>query len=264
MSVNNIEGNVNQASAGNNWFQNMKSENSKKEEKNTLPPKEDNAIKISISQEGLQSCQKKLYESGVNETNGKVIVKENKSNIIKQVRQATNALAANNYDNVLAKEAQKLKAQRENSSTYTLSNKAEDYVRAYGNLYDEIVQGYKNGTRERYVEDKTSETGYRKMTMEEELSRLDKAFQRAANRTKTEEMISGEFKRLASKAENKKTSFTDSYKKPQTADKDIQETIGQKMKKLAQVWKDAYKTSGSKENGMEKVLSMINDMFHTT
>ena len=64
--------------------------------------------------------------------------------------------------------------------------------------------------------------------------------------------------------ENKKTSFTDSYKKPQTADKDIQETIGQKMKKLAQVWKDAYKTSGSKENGMEKVLSMINDMFHTT
>lgn len=33
------------------------------------------------------------------------------------------------------------------------------------------------------------------------------------------------------------------------------------MKKLAEAWKDAYKTSGSKENGMEKVLSMLNGMF---
>ena len=33
------------------------------------------------------------------------------------------------------------------------------------------------------------------------------------------------------------------------------------MKKLAQAWTDAYKTSGSKEGGMEKVLSMLNGMF---
>ena len=51
-------------------------------------------------------------------------------------------------------------------------------------------------------------------------------------------------------------SFSDFGKKPQA-----EETAGQKMKKLAQAWKDAYKTSGSKESGMEKVLSMLSSMF---
>ena len=56
----------------------------------------------------------------------------------------------------------------------------EDYVKAYENLYDEIVQGYKDGTRERYVADKNSETGFRKMTMQEKLNRLDEAFQKTS------------------------------------------------------------------------------------
>ncbi len=34
------------------------------------------------------------------------------------------------------------------------------------------------------------------------------------------------------------------------------------MKRLAQEWKDAYNTSGSKEGGMEKVLSLLNSIFH--
>ena len=36
-------------------------------------------------------------------------------------------------------------------STYGIADQMEDSVRAYGNLYDEIVQGCQNGTRERYV-----------------------------------------------------------------------------------------------------------------
>ena len=39
----------------------------------------------------------------------------------------------------------------------------EDSVRAYANLYDEIVQGYQDGTRERYVEDDAPETAGQKM-----------------------------------------------------------------------------------------------------
>ncbi len=81
-----------------------------------------------------------------------------------------------NYGNELAKGTETLKGQGKSGDTYSFSDEAEDYVRAYGNLYDEIVQGYKNGTRERYVEDETSEKGYRKTTMEEELKGLDKAF----------------------------------------------------------------------------------------
>ena len=118
----------------------------------------------------------------------------------------------NNYGNELAKETETLKEQRKSGGTYSLSNKAEDYVRAYGNLYDEIVQGYQNGTRERYVEDDASETGYRKMTMEEELNELDKAFQRAAHGADVKEMITSEFQRLSSKAGSRQTSFVDTIK----------------------------------------------------
>lgn len=232
MSVNNIEGNVSQVSAGNNWFQNKKVVISGEKGKNALSPKEDNGVKISISREGMK----------------------------KQAKQATNDLLANNYGNELVGETEKLKEQRTSDGIYSLPSKTEDYIGAYANLYDEIVQGYQNGTRERYIEDEASATGYRKMTMEEELNGLDKAFQRAADGAEIKEMITNEFQRLSSKAGNKETSFTDANKKPQATDQE--ETIGQKMKKLAQVWKDAYKTSGSKESSMEKVLSVINDMFH--
>lgn len=258
MSVNNIDGNVSPVSAGSNWLQNRKADNSGEKEKSAFPAKEENAVKLSISQEGMKSYRKKLHESGMNGS-GKVIVKADKDSIIRQAKQATNALLAKSYGNAFAKETQTLKEQRKSGGTYSLSNKAEDSVRAYGNHYDEIVQGYQNGTRERYVEDETAETGYRKMTMEEELNELDKAFQRAADRADVKEMITGEFQRLSSKAGSKQTSFTDTDKKPQATDKE--ETIGQKMKRLAQAWKDTYKASGSKESSMEKALAMLNGMF---
>ena len=153
---------------------------------------------------------------------------------------------------------EKLQGQRAGSA-YGIADQMEDSVRAYGNLYDEIVQGYQNGTRERYVEDENSETGFRKMTMEEELSRLDRAFQKMADRADAREMIEGEFKRL--RTEGGKGLSTNASKKPQGTDGDAPETAGQKMKRLAQAWTEAYKTSGSKESGMEKVLSMLNGMF---
>ena len=60
---------------------------------------------------------------------------------------------------------------------YSPRQTADNMVEAYGEAMDEIVQGYKNGTRETYVEDKSAEGGVRKLTMEEELAELDKAFE---------------------------------------------------------------------------------------
>ncbi len=128
---------------------------------------------------------------------------QKKDKAVLQAKQATSALLANNYDNELIKETEKLKGQK--GSTYTSSKQAKDYVRAYEKLRDEIVQGYKNGTRERYVEDKTSETGYRKMTMEEELNGLKQAFQRAADKSGIKKMITDEFNRLSLKAGSNRT-----------------------------------------------------------
>ncbi|MDE7444256.1 MAG: hypothetical protein K2N15_00900 [Lachnospiraceae bacterium] len=242
----NVNGSTQQM--GTEWFQNMKTQNPSEKAPAAQPPQSDKAVNVTLSREGLESLKNssktRTYEG---------VVKQKES-----IRQASKSIGAS-YGYRLSEEAGKLKAQRDSSTAYGLSDKTADYVKAYGNLYDEIVQGYQNGTRERYVEDETSETGYRKMTMEEELNGLDKAFQKAADEADVKEMITNEFQRLSSKAGSKQTSFADTNKKPQSTD--AEETIGQKMKKLAQVWKDNYKTSNSKDSSMEKVLSMLNDMF---
>ena len=252
MSVN-IEGNVGQISVASGWYQNGRAVSAQEKEKDAPQPKADNAVKVSISQEGIESYRKQTREKGIS---GRVVAKGNKESVIRQAKQATSALSANAYGGELAGEMEKLKGQR-TGSAYGIADKMEDSVRAYGNLYDEIVQGYQDGTRERYVEDENSETGFRKMTMEEELSRLDRAFQKMADRADAKEMIEGGFKRL--RTEGGKGL---SGKKPQGTDENVPETVGQKVKRLAQEWKDAYNTSGSKEGGMEKVLSLLNSIFH--
>ena len=254
MSVN-IEGNVGQTSVASGWYQNGRAVSAQEKEKDAPQPKADNAVKVSISQEGIESYRKQTREKGIS---GRVVVKGNKESVIRQAKQAASALSANAYGGELAGEMEKLKGER-TGSAYGIVDEMEDSVRAYGNLYDEIVRGYQDGTRERYVEDENSETGFRKMTMEEELSGLDRAFQKMADRADAKEMIEGEFKRL--RTEGGKGLSTNASKKPQGTDGDAPETAGQKMKRLAQEWRDAYKTSGSKESGMETVLSMLNGMF---
>lgn len=59
---------------------------------------------------------------------------------------------------------------------FSVSDAANNMLKAYASFYDEIIKGYEDGTRETYVEDKDSENGYRKLTKEEELAELDKAF----------------------------------------------------------------------------------------
>ena len=91
--------------------------------------------------------------------------------------------------------------------------------------------------------------------------RLEKdAPQPKADRADAKEMIEGEFKRL--RTEGGKGLSTNASKKPQGTDGDAPETAGQKMKRLAQEWRDAYRASGSKEGSMEKVMSLLNSMFH--
>ncbi|MBQ7564027.1 MAG: hypothetical protein IJT16_08560 [Lachnospiraceae bacterium] len=65
---------------------------------------------------------------------------------------------------------------------FSVSDTASNLLKAYAGLYDEIVKGYEAGTRETYVEDKTAEGGYRKLTMDEELKELDKAYKDYADR----------------------------------------------------------------------------------
>ncbi len=238
----NVNGSTQQK--GTEWYQNMKMQKPDRNAPEAQQPQADRAVNVTISREGLESLQ-----NGGRDRTHEGVVKQKES-----IMQASKSIGEG-YGYRLSEEIGKLKGQRDSGGAYSLSDRAADYVRAYGNLYDEIVQGYKDGTAERYVEDEDSETGFRKMTLDEELAGLDKAFQKMADGAGVKEMISGEFKRLASKAGSRQTAFTDVNKKPQGTD------VPQKLMALAQVWKDAYKVSGSKEGGMEKVLSMVDGMF---
>ena len=51
------------------------------------------------------------------------------------------------------------------------------YQRDMPTELSESLKGYEAGTRETYVEDKKAEGGYRKLTMEEELAELDRAYE---------------------------------------------------------------------------------------
>jgi len=64
MSVN-VEGNVSQINAGNSWFQNVKAGGQQEKEKAAPQQKADDAVKISISQEGIESYRKQFRESGM-------------------------------------------------------------------------------------------------------------------------------------------------------------------------------------------------------
>jgi len=64
----------------------------------------------------------------------------------------------------------------ENSGVCTEQDWVDCCVDTYKTLYDEIVSGYANGTREKYVSDENSKDGLRKLTMSEELQMLNNEY----------------------------------------------------------------------------------------
>lgn len=69
----------------------------------------------------------------------------------------------------------------ENSGICTEQDWVDCCVNTYKTLYDEIVSGYANGTREKYVSDENSKDGLRKLTMAEELQMLDDEYDSQCN-----------------------------------------------------------------------------------
>ncbi|MEY8335319.1 hypothetical protein AALB53_19795 [Lachnospiraceae bacterium 47-T17] len=64
MSVN-IEGYVIQTGAASGWYQNGRAVSTQEKEKDAPQPKADNAVKVSISQEGIESYRKQTREKGI-------------------------------------------------------------------------------------------------------------------------------------------------------------------------------------------------------
>ncbi len=121
------------------------------------------AVKLSISEEGIKSWRETIRNQQVEETELDGILMEK---------------VMISYETLLR---DKMVTANLDLKKYTLNNRATDLVEAYGKLYDEIVQGHKNGQRKPYVIDPTAEDGLRRVTLEEELTWLDDAFKNAVD-----------------------------------------------------------------------------------
>ncbi len=155
--------------------------------------KKEEPIKIDISKEGREQYRKSLAARN-QEKMGLESVKAQK-NIIKHLRMDSD------FESKFHKEAEMMSAvAKEKGTTMSIQGKAENYFSTYAKMYDEIVQGYEAGTREIYV----SENGeYRKLTKEEELSALDKAFGK----------IAGDFEKRETVNQNARNIIEEGFKK---------------------------------------------------
>lgn len=155
--------------------------------------KKEEPIKIDISQEGREQYRKSL--SAHNQAKmGMESVKAHK-NIIQHLSMDSD------FESKFHKEAEMMSvAAREKETAITVKSKAENYFNTYTKVYDEIVRGYEAGTRETYV---SEDGGYRKLTKEEELSALDKAFGK----------IAGDFEKRETINQNARSIIEEGFKK---------------------------------------------------
>lgn len=120
-------------------------------------------IKVDISEEGLRA----LHGSRLR---GQVNLEEQE----KERKFLSEHQPVDSFSNGFRKALENLK-QKDGNETM-IEEKGQAVTNAFKSMADEIVAGYTDGNRLRFVEDTTSEDGYRKLSMEDELKLLKDEF----------------------------------------------------------------------------------------
>ena len=196
------------------------------------------SVKLSISNEGMEYYRNCIQQNR-QETYDDVLQRREllKSEKIRDI----------DYGYEISKKAAELNKDAANAGKKALSttDRANGYVAAYAELYDEIVQGYESGTREIYV---TDENGTHKLTKDEELSNLDAAYKKTVDDFVTMETtnqhargIIGEEMNKISKITTRSTLASAYIEEQKTRGKDeITENLGKKMYGAITSFKEKY------------------------
>ena len=212
----------------------VQEENKQTNEKRTA----EQSVKLSISNEAMECYRNRIQQNG-QETYDEVLQRREllKSGKIKDI----------DYGYEISKKAAELNKDAANAGQNALSttDRANGYVAAYAELYDEIIQGYEAGTREIYVAD---ENGTRKLTRDEELSALDAAYKKTVDDCVTmektnqhaREIISEEMDKI-SKITSRSTLAATYIEEQKTREEDeISENLGEKMYDAVFSFKEKY------------------------
>ena len=212
----------------------VQKENKQTNEKHTT----EQAVKLYISNEGMEYYRNCIQQNR-QETYDDVLQRREllKSEKIRDI----------DYGYEISKKAAELNKDAANAGQNALSttDRANGYVAAYAELYDEIVQGYESGTREIYV---TDENGTRKLTKDEELSNLDAAYKKTVDDFVTMETtnqhargIIGEEMNKISKITTRSTLASAYIEEQKTRGKDeIPENLTEKMYGAITSFKEKY------------------------
>ena len=212
----------------------VQKENKQTNEKHTT----EQAVKLSISNEGMEYYRNCIQQNR-QETYDDVLQRREllKSEKIRDI----------DYGYEISKKAAELNKDAANAGKKALSttDRANGYVAAYAELYDEIVQGYESGTREIYV---TDENGTHKLTKDEELSNLDAAYKKTVDDFVTMETtnqhargIIGEEMNKISKITTRSTLASAYIEEQKTRGKDeIPENLTEKMYGAITSFKEKY------------------------
>lgn len=220
----------------------------------TSEKEEQSPVKISISEEG-----KKNYRNSL----------EKKSEDFDTVVEQRNRLLSGeimpetDYSFELGN---KLAAFKENDVYKSTEDKASDLLKAYADLYDEIVQGYESGTRERYTEDQSSENGYRRLTMSEEISSLNTAYkkyadfleaqaQQALKVAETHDKYMQKLSKIGAERAELATKAQKLYS--EVKEKGVPENISEKVVAASQVFVKQYANPSLRSMGIESILGNI-------
>lgn len=228
------------------------------ESDDTLPK---NIDKVSFSNEGIENYRKSVSEKGQALSYDGML--QLKKNLVKGV----------DYSYNLSREAEQLnekdKEELADGGSLSWQKKAENLAKAYTNCYDEIVQGYENGTRQVNVIDENSELGYRALTKEEELSALDAAYEKTVKgfnnlvtHQQKAETIIGEWQKQIADIKSGKSTVQPTEEQTVEADeqKEASNSEVSRMLSVIDSWKATYTLYG-KNKAWENIASMFNTMF---
>ena len=209
-------------------------------------------VKVSISNEGLerssslQQNKEETYESMMQ-----------RREILKKTR-----VMSYGYD--LSMKAVELNdaASENGAKTLSVTDRANGYISAYASMYDEIVRGYENGTREIYVED---EFGMHRLTKEEELKALEEAYKREVDDFVTMEkaneqayaIVSQEMIKIASVSARSGVAVSEANDSKAMEQHKVPENLNGKMLSAADIFKQNYAAFNPDTDSLSQVLSRV-------
>lgn len=229
----------------------VQEENKQTNEKRTA----EQSVKLSISNEGREYYRNSIQQNG----------QETYDDVLQRREQLINEkISVIDYGYEISKKAAGWNKEAANTGRNVVSttDRANGYVAAYAELYDEIIKGYEAGTREIYVAD---ENGTRKLTRDEELSTLDAAYKKTVDDFVTmekrnqhaREIISEEMDKI-SKITSRSTLAATYIEEQKTRGEDeIPENLGEKMYEAIFSFKEKYAMFHSNMDNLSQLLMSV-------